>query len=185
MRGAQHSTSAALIPFLREGRELPYVEQGVPVTAARPRTSESRFTAANWARSHAAGALAVAWEPTGPVLGARWVCGGTSKGARLVTRPDWYENCQRCLAALNGDDGPCVYRIFDKSGDRLLYIGSTSNWLRRRGQHRKQTWWWAAAGDVKLERFECLADARTAEEAAIKAERPRMNIAHNRQQAAS
>lgn len=186
-------TSRALIPFTR-GSEPPYVAEGVTVTRATPKDGVTWGYPVKRSNLHLVADTAAAWTPRGLILGARWVCGATSIGVWLFS-PEGYmaryggfhkvENpddlvCLRCRSVRDGTDGPCVYRVWDKTGARLLYIGSTKNWPSRRAQHRVNTWWWQLAKSVDLTHYATIEEARAAEAEAIRAERPQMNVAHNR-----
>ena len=71
-----------------------------------------------------------------------------------------------------------LYRFFAADGT-LLYVGITGCKKRRFGQHAQQAEWWLDAASVTLEHFADRNEAMAAEEAAIKAERPRFNDRHN------
>lgn len=184
--------SHALAPFTK-GEPLPYtMSDGVRVTAATARVATASPT--KQSTIHLIEAIALAWvTPERPIMGARWVCGGSSIGARffpLEMHPLAFQFedpmdlvCGKCRDADAGV-GPCVYRVWDKSGKRLLYIGSTKNWNQRRAAHRNSTWWWRLAKSVDLEHYASIEEARAAEEAAIKAELPQMNIRHKPKESA-
>lgn len=187
-------SSHALTSFVK-GAALPYtMTDGVTVTAVTPREGVLYGSPVKRSNIHLIESLAGAWTDHGLVIGARWKCGAGSIGVNVFSE-EWFLGrygdvykqpfeeyvCANCIAAQDGSNGPCVYRVWDKSGDRLLYIGSTKNWRARRAQHRQNTWWWPLAKSVDLERHSTLRAAREAEERAIRAERPRMNIAHNRE----
>lgn len=187
----------ALTNFTR-GADLPYtMEDGVVVTRVTPREGVIWGSSFKHSSIHLIEDLAGAWTPNGLIIGARWLCGGSSIGAKLYHPEAYWATWSQvhinggaegpddvvCLKCRNVRDGvtarPCVYRAYAKSGE-LLYIGSTKNWEKRRAQHRTGTWWWKAVKDVDLEHFNTLAEAREAERIAIRTEGPRQNVYHNR-----
>lgn len=193
----EDATSHALIPFTHHGAELPYrtrprnLGDGILVTAAR--VHEGVWVSPRrGSQFHLAQDVAVAWEERGPVYGGRWLCGGKSIGIRF-DRPEWLKEawgkampvdvedvlCHKCRQARDGAEKPAVYRAFDKA-DQLLYIGSSKNLPARLRSHHNSTWWWPVVKRVEHESFETLHAAREAEKKAIQAERPKMNVQHNR-----
>jgi len=68
-----------------------------------------------------------------------------------------------------------LYRHFDAAGD-LLYIGCSSNVIRRTEQHEIQSHWLPEVATITVEHFAIVTDALAAEEAAIRAENPKHNI---------
>lgn len=72
-----------------------------------------------------------------------------------------------------------IYRLRDRQGC-LLYVGISSTPAQRWTKHAIDKDWWAEVSDLSLEWFETRAEARAHEEAAIKAEKPRYNVQHNR-----
>lgn len=84
------------------------------------------------------------------------------------------------MSALNGSakrEDNALYRHYDATG-RLLYIGITNDPGSRWKGHMDKTWW-HYVDTTKIERFPSRAEVEAAEVAAIKAERPWWNIAHN------
>lgn len=71
-----------------------------------------------------------------------------------------------------------VYRYFD-ADDVLLYIGITDNLENRLDDHARSSSWMDFAVRSTLDRHERRAEAEEAEIAAIRAERPLFNLAHN------
>lgn len=71
-----------------------------------------------------------------------------------------------------------VYRHFDAEG-RLLYIGCTSDLLRRTLAHERRSHWFDQIAVIKVERFKSVEDAVAAETRAILAERPIHNVHGN------
>lgn len=71
-----------------------------------------------------------------------------------------------------------LYRFFGVEHD-LLYIGISMNAPSRFAQHRADKPWWHEVVDISMEPHATRADVLAAEREAIKAERPRHNIAHN------
>lgn len=72
-----------------------------------------------------------------------------------------------------------LYRFFGADG-ALLYIGIALQPFARMGQHRREKSWWGEVATVAIEHHVSRADALAAERLAIKAERPRYNVVHNR-----
>jgi predicted GIY-YIG superfamily endonuclease len=70
-----------------------------------------------------------------------------------------------------------LYRAFDATR-RLLYVGISSNALRRLSQHRGRADWFCELAYLEVEWFETRDLALAAERTAIKAERPAFNIVH-------
>lgn len=196
-RWATRRASRALIPFARQGVNPPYREGGVAVVPVTARDRVLWGSANTRSDVHLIESLAGAWTPIGLILGARWLCGKNSTGATVYNVDSYWETwrevyrkagavkpddavCEDCIAKRDGiEPQPCVYRVYDKRG-QLLYIGSTRNWRKRRVQHAGTKWWWPAIGRVELEHFASVVEARDAEIEAIQAERPRMNVRHNR-----
>lgn len=72
-----------------------------------------------------------------------------------------------------------LYRAFDADGE-LLYIGCSLNPTARIDHHAITKVWWELVRTITLETFPTKAEARAAEAAAVKAERPLYNVTHNR-----
>lgn len=68
-----------------------------------------------------------------------------------------------------------LYRFFN--GDTLLYVGISINAYARASQHKNKSTWWEEATHVTFEKFDTRAEVDTAETLAIRAERPKYNIA--------
>ena len=60
----------------------------------------------------------------------------------------------------------------------LLYVGITKDFGQRWKQHGASKPWWLQVERQTVDWYNTRAEALAAEEAAIKAERPRFNIAH-------
>lgn len=72
-----------------------------------------------------------------------------------------------------------LYRLYDRDGD-LLYIGvSKDPWRRFRG-HRRTSPWIRKARRGRIQVFPTIDAALAAEREAIRTERPRFNVVHNR-----
>lgn len=71
-----------------------------------------------------------------------------------------------------------LYRAFT-SQDRLLYVGITSNWAARLGEHAEGSDWMELCTRLTVEKFETREEVERAEIAAIKKEQPLYNKAHN------
>lgn len=72
-----------------------------------------------------------------------------------------------------------LYRFFDKAGT-LLYIGISHTIPRRLDQHQDTKPWYHEVARITVEHHPDRAAALGFEERAIKAERPKYNIVHNR-----
>lgn len=77
------------------------------------------------------------------------------------------------------DRETCLYRHFDAAGN-LLYVGVSSDSLRRTRDHNKRAPWMRQIATITIEWFPSTPAALDAEEKAIKAQRPKFNIVHNR-----
>jgi hypothetical protein len=75
-----------------------------------------------------------------------------------------------------------LYRFFGADGS-LLYIGLTMNPGTRWPSHAREKPWWLAVHTVTIEHFPDRPSVEAAERAAIRAERPRHNVVHNRRPA--
>lgn len=71
-----------------------------------------------------------------------------------------------------------LYRLYGEN-DVLLYVGISGRWLTRMKQHSKDKPWFDDVASVRIERFCSKSEALAAERAAIHAEHPKHNIAHN------
>lgn len=72
-----------------------------------------------------------------------------------------------------------LYRFFNSTGE-LLYIGITNRVPRRLDQHGDDKPWYLEVADVKVEHHPNRDAALAAEKTAIKTERPKYNVVHNR-----
>lgn len=70
-----------------------------------------------------------------------------------------------------------LYRFFDATG-RLLYIGITFNLASRFPSHSDDKPWWSQVDTIRVEGYADRSAVLAAEKAAIKAERPLYNVAH-------
>ena len=78
------------------------------------------------------------------------------------------------------DNGLVLYRFFDASGG-LLYIGISVNVWARFSQHRQGSAFFPAVASVTLQSgFASMDELRAVEAAAIREEKPRFNVIHNR-----
>jgi hypothetical protein len=68
-----------------------------------------------------------------------------------------------------------VYRVFDEAG-RLIYVGVTNRPTGRITVHVRYKWWAPQAKSVSIEEHPTRSSAEAAEDAAIKAEKPRWNV---------
>ncbi len=72
-----------------------------------------------------------------------------------------------------------LYRFWGSSGT-LLYIGLTLNPASRWANHIRDKPWWLEVHSITIEHFPDRQSVVDAEKAAIRAERPRYNVVHNR-----
>jgi predicted GIY-YIG superfamily endonuclease len=72
-----------------------------------------------------------------------------------------------------------LYRFRDERGD-LLYVGVAEDPGRRQAEHAKRKAWWPEVSDHTVEWHPTRELALAAEAAAIRTERPRYNIQHNK-----
>jgi len=72
-----------------------------------------------------------------------------------------------------------LYRLFGDEG-ALLYVGIAANFGRRWQEHARSQPWWPEVRRQTVEWHPGRGTAEDAEEAAIKSERPRHNVTHNR-----
>lgn len=72
------------------------------------------------------------------------------------------------------DSPHTLYRLYDITG-RLLYVGITSDWNRRRSQHAADKEWWTRVSQIALAELPSRKDALNAERIAIRTERPAYN----------
>jgi len=68
-----------------------------------------------------------------------------------------------------------LYRHFDAAGD-LLYVGCSSNAIRRTEQHEAQAHWFPDVATITVQHFASVSEALSAEKAAIRAEGPKYNV---------
>lgn len=68
-----------------------------------------------------------------------------------------------------------LYRLYAPTG-RLLYVGITDDWSKRRAQHAVDKDWWHLVDQVALVEFEDRATAIEAERRAVRAEQPVHNV---------
>lgn len=73
---------------------------------------------------------------------------------------------------------PVVYAAYDKD-DRCLYVGSTTNLDRRKGQHQKRAPWFAEAVAWDEWKHPTIEAARMAERSMIQRLRPIHNVTLN------
>lgn len=72
-----------------------------------------------------------------------------------------------------------LYRHFD-AADTLLYVGISLSAITRLRQHGEASSWFSEIASVHIENFLTREEALAAERTAIKAERPKFNIKHNK-----
>lgn len=68
-----------------------------------------------------------------------------------------------------------LYRHFDNEGG-LLYVGVSLSAVKRLGQHKSHSHWYAKIARVEIERFDTRESALAAERSAVLAESPVCNI---------
>lgn len=72
-----------------------------------------------------------------------------------------------------------LYRQYDDEG-RLLYVGISLSWPVRFKQHVSKSEWFEQVARIEIERFDTRPAALVAEKKAIKSEKPKFNIIHNK-----
>lgn len=72
-----------------------------------------------------------------------------------------------------------LYRHFAADGE-LLYAGISLSWPTRTKSHVRGSPWFDQVAEVKIEKFATRQQALQAEKEAIKTEKPRFNVIHNR-----
>lgn len=80
---------------------------------------------------------------------------------------------------MNVDIPTSLYRHFACDGS-LLYVGISLSWLARTKAHSRSSRWFEQVAKVEIERFPSRAAALDAERDAIRSERPKFNVVHNR-----
>lgn len=77
------------------------------------------------------------------------------------------------------DEQYVLYRHYNEAGE-LLYVGVSSRVMRRTREHEKNSAWFGDTFKISIERFPNRDHLLEAEKQAIKNERPKYNIVHNR-----
>jgi len=72
-------------------------------------------------------------------------------------------------------DGYFLYRIFT-AGDRLLYVGATTNPAMRFYNHQRGRSWWTEVDRITITHYSSFAELRAAESDAIRDENPEHNV---------
>ncbi len=72
-----------------------------------------------------------------------------------------------------------LYRFYN-TADELLYVGISEKGPERWKAHRKDKPWWTDVARTTTEHYDTRQDALDAERSAIKAEKPKHNVVHNR-----
>jgi predicted GIY-YIG superfamily endonuclease len=75
-----------------------------------------------------------------------------------------------------------LYRMFDADGC-LLYVGISSNIIRRFANHRQWRDWWNDVHTITVENFPTSTEAAEHEKVAILTEYPRHNVTFNDERA--
>ena len=73
-----------------------------------------------------------------------------------------------------------LYRHYSKD-DELLYIGISLSAINRLKQHEQHSTWFDDIARVEVEHFDTRSEARAAERAAIKSEKPKYNKHHTKE----
>lgn len=98
-------------------------------------------------------------------LAARWLCGGSSVDA-LMLSADEVIDCVGCRLAAAVSQRPCVYYAWGESGE-LLYVGSSINVAQRIRGHMAQTGWWSEVRSLTFDEYDTEFEIRRAEFEAI------------------
>ncbi len=77
-----------------------------------------------------------------------------------------------------------LYRFYNND-DELLYVGISEKGPERWKAHRKDKPWWTDVARTTTHHYDTRTEALDAERAAIIAEKPKHNVVHNRQRAAT
>jgi predicted GIY-YIG superfamily endonuclease len=94
-----------------------------------------------------------------------------------IRKLQWLEFCEQEAAPLT--ERTALYRIWG-AADLLLYIGISKDFGSRWKQHAKQQPWWDEMERLTVDRwYGSRQEAEAAERTAIKAEKPKYNVAHN------
>lgn len=72
-----------------------------------------------------------------------------------------------------------LYRLYDRGG-RLLYVGVTTNVIRRWNEHSKDKPWWCHVHTFTRDWYPDRASVEAAEKHAIRSEQPLYNVTHSR-----
>ncbi|WP_250029677.1 GIY-YIG nuclease family protein [Paractinoplanes maris] len=111
----------------------------------------------------------------GARTGVVWLAcrGFITTAIAVLEPPEHLELCDDCV--LSGMEQPSVYRFFD-AADRLLYVGCTSNIIRRFMQHSSplspSLAWWPVQRRHVIETFGSMPEAFAAEDRIIDTELP-------------
>jgi predicted GIY-YIG superfamily endonuclease len=73
-----------------------------------------------------------------------------------------------------------LYRHFDKNGF-LLYVGVSMSAIKRLSEHKNKSAWFKDIARVDVENFETRKSALVAESLAIRNEKPKHNVIHNKE----
>lgn len=71
-----------------------------------------------------------------------------------------------------------LYRAYGFD-QQLLYIGISSNWVKRFDQHAENSQWFHETDYIRLQHFETREQVKKAERLAIQHERPKYNVQYN------
>lgn len=72
------------------------------------------------------------------------------------------------------------YVYLARSGDNVIYVGSTKQVTQRLREHRRDSRWWTDALDVEVEEYPSMKLARAAERRLIRTEHPFHNVTNKR-----
>lgn len=99
-------------------------------------------------------------------------------GVASLGLPRWPQpcesSCKRRSRRETGRVSTDLYRHFNDRGD-LLYVGVSLHVLTRTVQHRQDSHWFEDVTRIEIERHQSEAAAKSAEERAIREERPKFN----------
>jgi hypothetical protein len=96
-----------------------------------------------------------------------------------VARPAVSAGSPRLPAVTNTPPRYVVYRLYRRTDNALIYIGSTGRWGLRMSQHEREQWWWPQVGNITFQDCATRQEAYVVEDMAIVREKPLHNKRRN------